>query len=226
MSLPFSRDAFFQVFAAYNERFWWCALALWLVTAWTFVAWIRRAPMPRWFIAALLAFHSAWAGLAYHAAFFAAINPAAWAFSGLFVAESALLLYFGLVHRRLQWSHGTAGSRTIPSILIAYALLYPVIARAGGHAYPALPTFGVPCPTTILTIGFLLAADRPWPAAVALVPLVWTVIGGSAAFLVGVRADLMLIVAGMVLAGDMIVRGLKRYRAQGPGRPFTRASHV
>lgn len=210
MSLPFSREAFFQVFGAYNERFWWGALALWIVTAWVFVAWIRGTAMPRWAIAALLAIHSAWTGLGYHVASFAAINPAAWAFGGLFVAESAALLYFGPARGLLSWSRGASGPRTIPSILIVYALLYPAIAGAEGHVYPALPTFGVPCPTTILTIGFLLAADRPWPMPVALVPLVWTVIGGSAAFFLGVRADLMLIAAGMALAADLLVHRARR----------------
>ena len=83
-------------------------------------------------------------------------------------------------------------------------MLYPAIARAEGHAFPRLPTFGVPCPTTILTIGFLLAADRSLPRLVAVIPLVWAVIGGSAAFLLGVRADLMLVAAGIALAVDMI----------------------
>jgi hypothetical protein len=71
---------------------------------------------------------------------------------------------------------------------------------------PRLPTFGVPCPTTILTIGFLLATDRLLPRSVAVVPLVWAFIGGSAAFLLGVRADAMLLAAGIVLAIDIIHR--------------------
>jgi len=83
-------------------------------------------------------------------------------------------------------------------------LLYPAIVRAEGHAFPRLPTFGVPCPTTILTIGFLLAADRSLPRLVAVIPFVWAFIGGSAAFLLGVRADLMLLAAGIALAVGMI----------------------
>jgi hypothetical protein len=62
----------------------------------------------------------------------------------------------------------------------------------------------VPCPTTILTIGFLLAVDRSLPRLVAVIPLLWAFIGGSAAFLFGVRADLMLLAAGVALAVDLI----------------------
>jgi hypothetical protein len=84
--------------------------------------------------------------------------------------------------------------------------LYPAIVAAEGHAFPRLPTFGVPCPTTILTIGFLLAADRPLPRLLTLVPIVWALIGGSAALLLGVHADMMLLVGGVVLGIDGIGR--------------------
>jgi hypothetical protein len=70
-----------------------------------------------------------------------------------------------------------------------------------------VPTFGVPCPTTILTIGFLLAADSPVPRLVTVVPILWALVGGSAALLFDVRADLMLWVAGLALIGDVVRRG-------------------
>ena len=204
MPLPFTPDAFFDVFAAYNQRLWPFALVLWLLTAYALVVLTRAKPLRPWIIPGLLAIHWAWAGLAYHAAFFSRINPAAWGFSGLFLLEAGLLLWHGVVHRRLQLSRGPFFRQVLSWGLIAYALLYPAIARAEGHAFPRLPTFGVPCPTTILTIGFLLAADRSLPRLVAVIPLVWAVIGGSAAFLLGVRADLMLVAAGIALAVDMI----------------------
>jgi hypothetical protein len=64
----------------------------------------------------------------------------------------------------------------------------------------------VPCPTTILTIGFLLAGGAPVPVAVALIPILWAFVGGSAAFLLGMRADLMLLAAGIALAASVIRR--------------------
>ena len=204
MPLPFTPDAFFDVFAAYNQRLWPFALALWLLTAYALVVLTRARPVRPWFIPGLLAIHWAWAGLAYHAAFFSRINPAAWVFSGLFLLEAGLLLWHGVIHPRLQVLRGPFFRHFLSWGLIAYALLYPAIARAEGHAFPRLPTFGVPCPTTILTIGFLLGADRSLPRLVAVIPLMWAFIGGSAAFLLGVRADLMLLAAGITLAVDMI----------------------
>jgi hypothetical protein len=204
MTLPFTPDEFFDVFAAYNERLWPFALALWLLTACAVVVLAVARPVQSRAIPALLALHWAWSGIAYHAMFFSRINPVAWVFSGLFLLEAALLFWYGVVHARFQWSRSPAFQQMLSWGLIAYALLYPAIARAEGHAFPRLPTFGVPCPTTILTIGFLVAADRSMPRLVAVIPLVWAVIGGSAALLFGVRADFMLLAAGIVLALEMV----------------------
>ena len=61
----------------------WCAAPLVLGAS-------IPAPLPR----LLLAGHWLWAGLVYHAWFFTAINPAAWLFAALFVAQGVLFIAF------------------------------------------------------------------------------------------------------------------------------------
>ena len=204
MTLPFTPDEFFDVLAAYNQRLWPYALGLWLLTLCAVIAMARARPSRPWLMPAVLALHWAWSGLAYHAAFFSTINPAAWLFAGLFLIEAGLLVWYGVVGRRLRLTGGLHVLKALSWALIVYALLYPAIARAEGLVFPRLPTFGVPCPTTILTIGFLLAADRSLPRVVAVIPIMWAFVGGSAAFLFGVYADLMLVAAGIVLAVDIL----------------------
>jgi hypothetical protein len=207
MTLPFTDEQFFGVFAAYNLLLWPAALVLWVATAVVCIAWLRgsinRSPL----VPALLAIHWIWVGLAYHAAFFTRINPAAWLFSGLFLVEAGLLTWYGVIRNRIRFvARASFVPHAVSWALIAYALAYPIIAQAEGRAYPHVPTFAVPCPTTILTIGFLLAADPPLPRLVAVIPILWALIGGSGAFLFGVRADLVLLVAGAVLIGDVLRR--------------------
>ena len=76
-----------------------------------------------------------------------------------------------------------------------------------------MSTFGVPCPTALLTVGFLFAVDPPWPLTVAAIPLLWAFIGGSASVQLGVRADLMLWTAGLALIGYLFVPGRSPVRA-------------
>src|SRR5688572_10283583 len=97
MSLPFARDEFFQVFAAYNEAFWPFVLALWAVTALAFSFAVRNEYSTRRFLTVLLVFHWSWAAIAYHFAFFSTINPAAWLFGGLFLLEAGLIAFHGVI---------------------------------------------------------------------------------------------------------------------------------
>jgi hypothetical protein len=74
---------------------------------------------------------------------------------------------------------------------------YPLLGYAAGHRYPATPTFGLPCPTTIFTLGLLLWADRPMPRWLLAVPIAWSALGASAALQLGVPEDLGLVAAGV-----------------------------
>lgn len=202
--MPFTANEFLDVFAAYNSDLWPLALALWVVTAAVFGPFVagKRVWMPLPVL--VLAGHWLWAGILYHALFFTAINPAAWLFAALFVLQAALFIRaasFGdmTAARAWSWRHVVSAS------LICYSLVYPAIARADGFAYPRMPTFGVPCPTTILTIGFLIGVS-PSSIRLSSIPLAWSVIGVSAVWLFGVHADLALPVAGAVLVVDLIWR--------------------
>jgi len=156
-----------------------------------------RRPHERW-ISALLVAHWAWSALAYHVAFFTRINPAAWLFAALFLGQAVLFFRVGVVQRRLSfapWGHAWA---PLAWGLIAYSLAYPLINAIDHLSLLRIPTFGLPCPTTIFTVGVLmLATPRSWKLSI--VPVIWSAIGGSAAFLLGVHADLALPVAGIAL---------------------------
>ena len=157
--MPFNANEFFDVFAAYNQALWPFAAVLWLITSLIGVAFVLGASMPAPLPRVLLAAHWLWAGLVYHAWFFTAINPAAWSFAALFVAQGVLLIGFKSSDRQaVDW----VGSprRVVSSLLIVYSLIYPGVVWVDGFAYPRMPTFGVPCPTVLLTIGVLLATPR------------------------------------------------------------------
>jgi hypothetical protein len=182
MSLPFTTDAFFEVFARYNAATWPVVVALWVVAAGALWAVVREPGEKSSRLASAgLAVLWLWGGLVYHATYFTSINPAAWGFAALFVGESGLLAWYGLRQRRLAFGTATGLARGLGIGLTFYALAYPALTVLTGHPYPASPTFGVPCPTGIVTVGLLLTmANRP-PIPVMVVPVLWALIGGSAA---------------------------------------------
>lgn len=211
MSLPFTPDQFFDVFAQYNRSFGGMAVLWWLASAAALMAALWRPRDWTGPLVALLAALWLWSAIAYHALLFSAINPAAWGFAVLFALEGVLLSWAGL-RGRIEWMYPRAPCATAGVALAAYALAYPFLSLAVGHPYPRSPTFGVPCPTTILTIGVLLTVRTPPPIAVALIPAIWAVIGGSAALLFGVWTDLALLVGGTLLIADRLIR--RRLRSE------------
>jgi hypothetical protein len=199
MQLPFSREDFFDLFAAYNGALWPAVVALWVASVLAAV-WIlsSRRSHDRW-ISGLLVVHWAWSAVAYHVVFFTRINPAAWLFAAIFLLQAALFFWSGVLRGHLAFMPARTVWTNIGWFLVGYALLYPAINAVEHGSLLKIPTFGLPCPTTIFTAGLLLLA-LPHSRILAIVPIVWSVIGGSAAFLLGVSADYALPVAGAALA--------------------------
>jgi hypothetical protein len=204
--LPFTGEQFFDVFGSYNAALWPAIVVLWTVSA-LIVALLlssRRRPSDR-VISGLLAVHWAWSAFAYHLAFVTAINPAAWIFAALFLVQAGLLFWWGAAGGRLRFTAWQSAWAPIAWVLVGYSLVYPGITMAQHATLTEVPTFGVPCPTTIFTAGLLLlTTSRSW--ALSVIPIIWSAIGGSAAFLFGVRADYALPIAGGLLAAWTLQR--------------------
>lgn len=119
---------------------------------------------------------------------------------------SLAFAWFGAV-REMVLLRPVLGARgVVGATLIAFALVvYPIIGYFIGHRYPNAPTFGVPCPTTIFTLGMLLFSVHPVSRWVFVVPLLWAAVGTLAAFQFGVLEDLGLFVAGVATITVMLV---------------------
>lgn len=199
MQLPFTKEQFFDLFAAYNGGLWPAVISLWIASAVVGALLLSSRRPPDRCINALLATHWAWSALAYHVTFFTRINPAAWLFAVLFLLQAGVFLWSGVVHRRLSFAPWRNAWAPVAWVLVAYSLVYPGINAVQHLSVSRIPTFGLPCPTTIFTAGMLmLATPRSW--RVSIIPVTWSVIGGSAASLLGVRADYALPIAGIALA--------------------------
>lgn len=198
MNLPFSPSQFFQVFAAYNQSVWPTQYLLLVLAVATVVLVLRAPHRAGGFTAATLAILWAWMGVAYHLAFFWSINPAAPVFAALSVAAAAAFAWQGCFKRGLQFEAGWLPQKVIGLVLITFALVgYPVAGEILGYRYPAAPTFGLPCPTTIFTFGVLLMATPALSRLQVIAPLLWALVGTTAAFVLGVVQDLALIAAAV-----------------------------
>jgi hypothetical protein len=133
-------------------------------------------------------------------AFFSAVNRAALLFAPAFGVQAQLFAWIAFRAAGISYRPQSTVSAIIGAVLFLYALLvYPLIGYALGHRYPTAPTFGVPCPTTIFTLAFIVWASGSLPRRLLVVPLLWSVVGTSAAVTLGMAEDFGLFTAAVAL---------------------------
>lgn len=199
LNLPFDTEQFLEVLARYNDAVWPMQLLLNGAALACVALLFCSQPWASRTIALLLAGMWLWMALAFHYSFFSLINPAAWWFGLLFLVAAVAFDWFGVIDDKLRFRVAAGRWGLTGGMLIVFAVvLYPFVSHVLGRRYPAFPTFGLPCPTTIFTIGMLLFAEAPLPRSVFVVPLAWCAIGSLAALRLGMMEDLFLLVAGLL----------------------------
>jgi hypothetical protein len=203
--LPFTVEQFHGVFVAYNEAVWPMQLLLIAVAVLSLLLIVIGGAANRRAVSIVLALFWVWTATTYHIAF-ARISPSGWLFAVLSLAGGLWFGWVGGWQNRIAFGVRADLRSIIAGVLILYALvLYPLLGFAFGHRYPALPTFGAPCPVTIFTIGALLLTVAPPPRSVFVVPVLWALFAGtSATFMLGVYQDAGLLIAGIIGLAAMI----------------------
>jgi Family of unknown function (DUF6064) len=196
VTIPFSVEQFYGVFTSYNTAVWPVQLPLGVLGVFLLV---RQRSYSGIGISVMLTVLWVWQALAYHLVFFTAINPLAYGFAAVFLAGAVAFFWQGVIQRRLNFKL-TSGWRVRAGwgLMIFAWFIYPAWTYLTGHRYPAFPTFGLPCPTTLFTIGLLAFLVKPYPRSVFVVPIAWSVVGSQAAFAFGVQADLGLVFSGVL----------------------------
>ncbi len=206
----------------YNEAVWPVqvlayGLALLMLD---FVVW--PSPQKTRLVAGGLAAMWLWTGVAYHAMYFSTISAAAWGFGALFLIQGLLFIEAGVLRRQLAF--GLAEGWTgwlgwLGLALVAYSsLVYPLLGQTLGRGYPAMPTFGItPCPVTLFTFGLFLLTTAPIPRRLLVIPVVWSLIGGSAAFKLDIPQDWPLFASGLTVIA-LLWRDAARRRAESEPR--------
>lgn len=210
IQLPFSRAEFFAVFASYNESVWPAQVALYALAVGAVVLAMRRRRRASRLTHAILAALWLWMGVVYQAGFLSGITRAGFVFAVMFVIEGVLFARLAIRRRTVVFAVRNDTAGWAGSALIVLALvLYPAMAVLAGHRYPAQPTFGLPCPTTIFTLGILLWGTRAMRHAFV-IPVAWALIGSVAALRLGVQEDFSLLFSLFVVLAATAARHRSR----------------
>jgi Family of unknown function (DUF6064) len=197
--IPFTTEQFIQIFDKYNRAIYPFQFALILVGISAVFLATSRKPFANKLISCSLGFLWLWMGIVYHLIFFTSISPPAYLFGTLFIVQGLLFLYEGVVRNRLNFRASQNFYSIFATIFIAYSLvIYPLIGYALGRTFLASPTFGTPCPTVIFTFGLLLWTDKRFSLSLLIIPVLWSLVGTSAALSFGIKEDFGLLVAATI----------------------------
>ena len=225
--LPFTHQQFIFVFSVYNGAIWPLQPIVHAAGLLMLALLLRPSTGSDRYSLVLLAAMWIWTGFVYQIGFFSTINPIALAFGAAFVLEGVLLLD-AAVRGRIAFGTSRGLRRATGWALLIYSLLlYPLLGIALGADYFELPAFGLtPCPVTMTTVGVLLLASRPVPRRLYVIPVTWAIVGGSAAGLLRMPQDWVLLLTPVLLAivagNEHLAAGGHRSTEQLAGQPMHR----
>ncbi len=123
----------------------------------------------------------------------------AYIFGALFILQGELFMWKGVIQNQLSFQFLKTKKGIAGAVLLLFALLiYPLIGYSLGRVYPASPTFGLPCPTTIFSFGILLFIKGRCPVIILVIPFLWSIIGFTAAISLGITEDSSLLISAIV----------------------------
>lgn len=207
MNPPFTIEQFLEVFKNYNQVVFPAQLVLYLISGVAIYLVLKPNTKSDKVISFILTVLWMWMGIVYHIVFFTAINKAAYLFGGLFIIQGILFFVFGVLKNKLsvKFQFNTYGIIGLTMVFFSL-IVYPILGYGLGHIYPASPSFGLPCPTTIFTFGMLLCTRKKIPIALLIIPVVWSAIGFAAAFSLGIIEDIGLAIAGGLFSVSILFR--------------------
>jgi Family of unknown function (DUF6064) len=197
--LPFTAEILFSSFEQYNRALWPLPIVAPALGLALLALALRRVRHGDRAIGALLALAWLWVGIGYHFLHFAALDFAAPAYGAFFVVQGLLLLWATVVRNRLACRFtrdlfGWCGLAVALAALLAWPLADGLLSRG----WPSLRVVGLaPGPTAVFTLGILLLSAGRAPLHLAIIPLLWTLIAGATAWILGIPHDLALPVAGI-----------------------------
>lgn len=208
MRIPFSTDDFLAVFERYNSEVWPVQLFFYALAIMAVVSLMIKFEKGSQMVNQLLSALWLWMGIVYHIKYFSSINPAAYLFGGMFIIQGLIFAYLSVDKTKLEYKFDLTTIHGIVGIgFIFYGMvLYPILNHLSGITFPASPTLGLPCPTTIFTFGLLLMATEKIPWYVFIIPFLWSLIGFSAASNVSIEQDLVLAITGFVSVVLILLR--------------------
>jgi hypothetical protein len=209
MKTPLTTEQFFSVFEKYNHAIFPVQIILFLLSILALILIGSKIQNKDKFVSGILGVLWLWIGIGYHIAFLSGINKVAFGFGALFILQGLFFLWEGMILYNLKFVFKMSIQAYLGYLFILYGLIiYPVVGYLIEPNLSWTISVGLPSPTIILTLGFLLLCDKKFSKYLLIIPSLWAVIGIVGVIKLGVYQDFMTLIAA-IIADVMILRSKK-----------------
>lgn len=212
MKIPFTTEQFFEIIEKYNHAVFPAQLILILSGILSLILIHQKKDSKNKIIGGFLGILWIWTGIAYHFAFFTEINKAAYVFGGFFVLQGLLFLLETFPRKKLEFEFNGKFIDYLAYVFIIFGIIiYPIILYYLENSLGRTITLGLPCPSTILTFGFLMLTRSKLSKYLLIIPALWTIVGTGAAINFNVYPDYLMPVSALIAIIYLFVRKKGRF---------------
>lgn len=210
MNIPFTTEQFFEIIEKYNLAIFPVQLLILLFGILSVIILHSKIKSKNKIIGSFLGIMWIWIGIVYHFIFFTEINKAAYLFGGLFVLQGLFFLIETFNRKKLEFEFNGKITDFIAYFFIIFGIvIYPILIYFLESSLVKTITLGLPCPSTILTFGFLMLIKNKFPKYIVIIPVLWTVVGTSAALNFGVYPDYFMPISAVIAIIYLILEKIK-----------------
>lgn len=207
MKIPFTTEQFFEIIEKYNLAVFPAQLIVILLGILAVIFLHSNKKSKNKFIGGFLGILWIWIGIAYHFVFFTEINKAAYVFGGLFVLQGLFFLFETFSRKKLEFGFSGKFMDYIAYFFLIFGIvIYPTLLFLLENSLEKTITIGLPCPSTILTFGFLMLTSSKLSKYLLIIPTLWTIIGTGAAINFGVYPDYLMPISALTAIIYLLVR--------------------
>lgn len=209
MEIPFTTQEFFEIIERYNQTIFPAQIIILGLGILLVVILHSKIKSKNKIIGGSLGVLWLWTGIAYHLAFFTEINKAAYVFGALFVLQGLIFIIETFLRKKLEFDFkGTVMDYIAYFFIIFGIVIYPALIYILENSLSKTISLGLPCPSTIFTFGFLMLTTLKFSKYVLIIPVLWTIVGTTAAYKFSVYPDYFMPVSALV-AIIYLMRGKK-----------------
>jgi hypothetical protein len=198
MNISLTLDQMLSVFEAYNTATLPVQVIAGVIIIIAVILTIKPVRSSGNIILAVLSLIWLWTGVVFCIIYWAKVFTPSYAYAALYIIQG-ILFFTCIFSSKLSFRFKPDIYSFLGILFILYSIAgYPLIGYLIGHNYPqSVSLILAPCPTVVLTFGFLLLTDKKFPKYILIIPLLWSLCG-IMPVMMGILEDIGLITAGVV----------------------------